>query len=274
MKRQNHKKKDSGVFKRKEDFFFRWFCRVGYLLLVIMSIWFGYSLLFVRTDWSRMLSFKQMVITVLRFFPPNLSFVLTLLKPTIETFIIAVLGTLFGIVISIPVSYLAARNITPYFPITYPIGRFIMTISRSVHEIVWGLIFVAALGLGPFPGIMAIGLRSVGFLSKLTSEEIEHVNIGPIEAVEATGASKFQVIIYGIVPQILHLFIGNAIFQWDINIRRATIIGLVGAGGIGIVFSVQMAMYNYRNATATIVAILILVLLGEYISNRLRMKIL
>jgi phosphonate transport system permease protein len=247
--------------------------RLGYPLILILAVWFGYSLLGVKTDWSRMASLKQMAITISRFFPPNLSFVLTLLRPTIETFMIAVLGTLLAVILSIPVSFLAARNITPYFPITYPIGRFIMTISRSIHEIVWGLIFVAALGLGAFPGIIAIGMRSVGFLSKLTAEEIEQVNIGPIEAIEATGATKAQVILYGIIPQILHLFIGNTIFQWDLNIRRATIIGLVGAGGIGIVFSVQMAMYNYRNATATIVAILILVIIGEYVSNRLRMKV-
>ncbi len=247
--------------------------KLWYPLVFILTGWFAYSLLWVGTDWSRIASPKKVVETILRFFPPNLSFLSTLLKPTIETLIIAVLGTALAVIISIPVSWLAARNITPYFPITYPIGRFIMTISRSIHEIVWGLIFVAALGLGPFPGIMAIGMRSIGFLSKLTAEEIENANIGPIEAIQATGASKAQVILYGIIPQILHLFIGNIIFQWDLNIRRATIIGLVGAGGIGIVFSIQMAMYNYRNATATIVAILILVMLGEYVSNRLRMKI-
>ena len=270
---QKQRDQDSRILKKKSPRLFEYMCRLGYPLILILAVWFGYSLLGVKTDWSRMASLKQMAITISRFFPPNLSFVLTLVRPTIETFMIAVLGTLLAIILSIPVSFLAARNITPYFPITYPIGRFIMTISRSVHEIVWGLIFVAALGLGAFPGIIAIGMRSVGFLSKLTAEEIEHVNRGPIEAIEATGASKAQVILYGIIPQILHLFIGNAIFQWDINIRRATIIGLVGAGGIGIVFSVQMAMYNYRNATATIVAILILVIIGEYVSNRLRMKV-
>lgn len=273
MSNQNQRDQDSRILKKKSPRLFEYMCRLGYPLILILAVWFGYSLLGVKTDWSRMASLKQMVITISRFFPPNLSFVLTLVRPTIETFMIAVLGTLLAVILSIPVSFLAARNITPYFPITYAIGRFIMTISRSVHEIVWGLIFVAALGLGAFPGIIAIGMRSVGFLSKLTAEEIEHVNIGPIEAIEATGASKAQVILYGIIPQILHLFIGNAIFQWDINIRRATIIGLVGAGGIGIVFSVQMAMYNYRNATATIVAILILVIIGEYVSNRLRMKV-
>jgi phosphonate transport system permease protein len=273
MSNQNQRDQDSGILEKKSSRLFEYLRRLGYPLILILAVWFGYSLLGVKTDWSRMASLKQMAITISRFFPPNLSFVLTLVRPTIETFMIAVLGTLLAIMLSIPVSFLAARNITPYFPITYPIGRFIMTISRSVHEIVWGLIFVAALGLGALPGIIAIGMRSVGFLSKLTAEEIEHVNIGPIEAIEATGATKAQVILYGIVPQVLHLFIGNAIFQWDINIRRATIIGLVGAGGIGIVFSVQMAMYNYRNATATIVAILILVIIGEYVSNRLRMKV-
>lgn len=273
MSNQNQGDQDSGILKKKSPRLFEYMRRLGYPLILILAVWFGYSLLGVKTDWSRMASLKQMAITISRFFPPNLSFVLTLLRPTIETFMIAVLGTLLAVILSIPVSFLAARNITPYFPITYPIGRFIMTISRSIHEIVWGLIFVAALGLGAFPGIIAIGIRSVGFLSKLTAEEIEQVNIGPIEAIEATGATKAQVILYGIIPQILHLFIGNAIFQWDLNIRRATIIGLVGAGGIGIVFSVQMAMYNYRNATATIVAILILVIIGEYVSNRLRMKV-
>ncbi len=270
---QNQRDQDSRILKKKSPRLFEYMRRLGYPLILILAVWFGYSLLGVKTDWSRMASLKQMAITISRFFPPNLSFVLTLVRPTIETFMIAVLGTLLAVILSIPVSFLAARNITPYFPITYPIGRFIMTISRSIHEIVWGLIFVAALGLGAFPGIIAIGMRSVGFLSKLTAEEIEQVNIGPIEAIEATGASKAQVILFGIIPQILHLFIGNVIFQWDLNIRRATIIGLVGAGGIGIVFSVQMAMYNYRNATATIVAILILVIIGEYVSNRLRMKV-
>lgn len=270
---QNQRDQNSSILKKKSPRLFEYMRRLGYPLILLLAVWFGYSLLGVKTDWSRMASLKQMAITISRFFPPNLSFVLTLLRPTIETFMIAVLGTLLAVILSIPVSFLAARNITPYFPITYPIGRFIMTISRSIHEIVWGLIFVAALGLGTFPGIIAIGMRSVGFLSKLTAEEIEQVNIGPIEAIEATGATKAQVILYGIVPQILHLFIGNTIFQWDLNIRRATIIGLVGAGGIGIVFSVQMAMYNYRNATATIVAILILVIIGEYVSNRLRMKV-
>ena len=273
VKHHTQNKKDSIILKKKEAFLLRYLRRVWYPLILIFTVWFAYDLLWTGTDWSRMAHPKQALETILRFFPPNLSFILTLLKPTIETFMIAVLGTVLAVIISIPVSWLAARNITPYFPITYPIGRFIMTISRSVHEIVWGLIFVSALGLGPFPGIMAIGMRSIGFLSKLTAEEIENVNTGPIEAIEATGAGKAQVFLYGIVPQILHLFIGNTIFQWDINIRRATIIGLVGAGGIGIVFSVQMAMYQYRNATATIVAILILVIFGEYVSNRLRMKV-
>ena len=244
-----------------------------YTLILIIIIWCGHAIIVVGTDWNRMGNLQQIATTILRFFPPNVRFLPKLIDPVLETFIIAVLGTALAIILSIPVSWFAARNITPYFPITYPIGRFIMTISRSVHEIVWALIFVSALGLGAFPGIMAIGMRSIGFMSKLTAEEIENVDKGPIEAIEATGANKLQVIRYGIVPQIIPLFLGNAIFQWDINIRRASIMGIVGAGGIGIVFSVQMAMYNYHNAMSTIIAILILVAIGEFISNRLRMLI-
>jgi len=267
------REKVSIIQHKKYKFLLKLSGYLPYIIIFILMVWFSNNILLVETDWSMISSPKEISKTILRFFPPNLRFLPNLLKPIIESFIISVLGTLLAIILAIPVSFLAARNITPYFVVTYPIGRFIMTISRSIHEIIWGLIFVAALGLGPLPGILAIGMRSIGFLAKLTAESIEGANIEPIEACMAAGASKVKVILYGIIPQILPTFISNAIFQWDINIRRATIIGLVGAGGIGTVFSVQMAMYNYRNATSTILAILIIVLIGEYVSNRLRMKI-
>jgi phosphonate transport system permease protein len=138
-----------------------------------------------------------------------------------------------------------------------------MTFSRSVHEIVWGLIFVSAVGLGAFPGILAISMRSIGFISKLTAEAIEDIDPGPLEAIRSTGANQFQVILYGVIPQILPVYLGNAIFQWDINIRRATIMGLVGAGGLGLTFHRQLVMYNYGGVTTVIIAILFLVGLGE-----------
>ena len=145
----------------------------------------------------------------------------------------ATLATLAGLVLSIPVAWLGASNITPFGKVSYPIGRFLMTMSRSVHEIVWGLIFVSAVGLGALAGILAMAVRSVGFISKTIAEAIEDVDPKPIEAIRAAGGTKFQILWFAILPQIIPVFVGNMIFEWDINIRRSTIIGLVGAGGLG-----------------------------------------
>ncbi len=245
---------------------------ISSILLVFLAllIWSAYGVLVRDTNWSKIGTIEQVWRAITRFFPPTWSYVLQLGKPTLDTFLIALLGTFIALVLSIPVAWFAARNFTPFFPITYPLGRFIMTISRSVHEVVWALIFVAAVGLGPFAGIIALGMRSVGFTAKLTAEQIENIDYRPIEAIRAVGGSPFQVFMYGTVPQVLPLFIGTAIFQWDINIRRATIIGIVGGGGLGLVFSQKMAAYQYTHATACLVAILILVLVGEYTSTRLR----
>ena len=243
------------------------------LILVVffaVLIWSVYGVLIRDTNWSKIGSAKEIWEAVTRFFPPAWEYTLKLAKPTLDTFLIAVLGTFIALIISVPVAWFAARNFTPFFPVTYPLGRFIMTISRSVHEIVWALIFVAAVGLGPFAGIIALGMRSVGFTSKLTAEQIENIDYRPIEAIRAVGGSPMQVFFYATIPQVLPQFIGTAIFQWDINIRRATIIGIVGGGGLGLVFSQKMASYQYTQATACLLAILILVLIGEYTSTRLR----
>jgi len=229
-------------------------------ILVISSI---QSTIIEDTDWDRIGTIGSVFKALARFFPPDFSLFSQLVKPTIETFMIACLGTMLSLILAIPVSWFAAHNITPYRPITYPIGRAIMTLSRSVHEIVWGLIFVSAVGLGAFPGILAVSMRSIGFISKLTAEAIEDIDPGPLEAIKATGANQFQVILYGVIPQILPVYLGNAIFQWDINIRRATIMGLVGAGGLGLTFHRQLVMYNYGGVTTVIIAILVLVGIGE-----------
>ena len=138
-----------------------------------------------------------------------------------------------------------------------------MTISRSVHEIIWALIFVGAVGLGALPGILALAFRSVGFISKIISESIEGADKKPIEAIRAAGGSGFDVMYYGIIPQILPTVIGTIIFEWDINIRRSAVMGLVGAGGLGLAFFRQMHMSNYPGVTTVIMFIVGLILVGE-----------
>jgi phosphonate transport system permease protein len=142
--------------------------------------------------------------------------------------------------------------------------------SRSVHEIVWGLIFVSAVGLGALAGVLAMAVRSIGFISKTIAEAIEDVDPKPLEAIRAAGGTKFQILWFAILPQIIPVFVGNMIFEWDINIRRSTIMGLVGAGGLGLLLFRQMAMSNYGGIAVVILAVLALIILGEVVSHYAR----
>jgi phosphonate transport system permease protein len=237
-----------------------------YAILFLLVLWSIKVTIIKDTDWDRIGGLGSVIRGVGRFFPPDLSLIKYLFKPTVETFMIAFLGTMLAIILAIPVVWFGAHNITPSLPITYPIGRSIMTLSRSVHEIVWALIFVSAVGLGAFPGILAVAMRSIGFISKVTAESIEDVDARSLEAIKAVGGNRLQIIFYGIIPQIIPVFIGNAIFQWDINIRRATIMGLVGAGGLGLTLERQLLMYNHQGVTTVILAILVIITIGEVIS--------
>jgi phosphonate transport system permease protein len=185
----------------------------------------------------------------------------------------ATLATILGAVMAIPVAWLGAQNISPLGRFTYLLGRVSMTLSRSVHEVVWGLVFVAAVGLGALAGVLAMAVRSIGFISKTVAEAIEDVNKGPVEAMRAVGANRFQVLMFGIVPQVLPVIIGNVIFEWDVNIRRSTIMGLVGAGGLGLALHRQMASYNYGGIATVIFVILLLIIFGEVFSAWARKRV-
>ena len=232
----------------------------------------AYHIFVVETDWVRMGGLAEILSTTAEFIP-NLAFFPTILEPLLETLLIAFWGTTIATVIAMPVAYLSARNVTPHYPATYSIGRGIIVLSRSVHELIFALIFVSALGLGPLPGIIALGIRSVGFIAKTTAEAIENVDRRPIEAMEGTGANAFVVFLFGNVPQIYPMVVGNVIFQLDINLRRASILGMVGAGGIGYVFAEQMQAYEWNNAGTVVLGIALMVIVGEFVSNRIRTRL-
>lgn len=240
---------------------------IGLLLLVAWSI---QATIIADTDWHRLGSFGDVMRAIGRFVGIDWSLIPHLVVPMLETFMMACLGTLLGCVISLPVAWLGAINVTPNKFIFYPIGRFLMTLSRSTHEIVWALIFVSAVGLGSLPGILALACRSVGFISKISAEAIENIDHKPVEAIRAVGGNNFQVMYYGIIPQVLPVVLGTVVFEWDINIRRSAIMGLVGAGGLGLTFHRQMVMYNYPGVTTVILAILALIAVGEVFSHRAR----
>lgn len=228
-------------------------------------IWSIYAIVVQDTDWSRILN-GTLGTTLGRFLEVDTSIINELWEPALETVLMATLATLAGLLLSVPVAWLGAANITPLGKTSYMVGRFLMTMSRSVHEIVWGLIFVSAVGLGALAGVLAMAVRSVGFISKTIAEAIEDVDPKPIEAIRAAGGTKFQILIFAILPQVIPVFVGNMIFEWDINIRRSTILGLVGAGGLGLALFRQMAMSNNGGITTVILAILALILFAEVAS--------
>ncbi|ANM29415.1 phosphonate ABC transporter permease [Acidobacteria bacterium Mor1] len=204
-----------------------------------------------------------------RSWPPDVAYLGALARPVWDTLNIATLGTLLAVVLAAPVAFLAARNTAPSRILR---GAALLTIvsSRSINSLVWGLVLVAVFGPGVLAGILAIALRSIGFVAKLLYEAIEEIDPAPVEAIESTGARRLQVLGFGIVPQVLPAFAGISVFRWDINIREATVLGLVGAGGIGIQLEAAKDSLDWQRVAIILLLILGLVVISEAVSARLR----
>jgi len=207
-----------------------------------------------------------------RMFPPEWGHTDRIIAPMMETIHIATLGTVVTFVIAIPLAFLSARNTTPNW-ITWFIERFILVSSRSINTIVWALIFVAIFGPGAMAGIWAIAFRSIGFMGKLIAEAIEEVDEGTVEAIEATGASHLKVLLVGVMPQVLPVIFGTTMYRWDINIRESTVLGFVGAGGIGIELYSSINLFRWPEVSVMVFAILLVVILSEFVSATARQKI-
>ncbi|GAB5469783.1 MAG: phosphonate ABC transporter, permease protein PhnE [Rhodospirillales bacterium] len=205
-----------------------------------------------------------------RMLPPRWSYMERLWIPLWDTLNIATLGTLLGIVFAVPVAFLAARNTTPSRSLIRPLALFVIVASRSINSLIWALLLVAIIGPGILAGVIAIALRSIGFIAKLLYEAIEEIDASQVEAVRATGASSAQVMDYAIVPQILPAFFGIAVFRWDINIRESTILGLVGAGGIGLQLQASLNVLAWPQVTLIFLVILATVVLSEWVSAKVR----
>jgi phosphonate transport system permease protein len=191
------------------------------------------------------------------------------------TVFMAFVATLFGVVVAAPLSFLAARNLTQGLVgrTVYTIVRVTMSIVRSIEPIIWAIIFVVWVRLGAFPGVLALFVHSVADLTKLYSERLESIDPGPVEAIRATGANRFQVILYGVVPQIINPYLSFTLYRWDINVRMATIIGIVGGGGIGQSLIQYTRVWDWSAATVMMLLIMAVVWLMDYTSSRLRARL-
>jgi phosphonate transport system permease protein len=198
------------------------------------------------------------------------------IEKIIETIFLALMGTTFAIVVSIPISFLASRNLMPHTllgNLAYSISRTILNILRSIEAVILAVIFAATLGLGPFAGVMALTLHSIASLGKLYSEAIESIDAGPIEAITATGANRLQMIVYAVVPQFIPQFLSFTLYRWDINVRMSTIIGLVGGGGIGYLLIQYINLLQFKQAATCLWAIAIVVIAIDWASAKLRAQV-
>jgi len=193
----------------------------------------------------------------------------------VETIMMGMMATAFGIVLAVPVSFLAARNLMSgswYTMALYYVTRTILNIVRSIEPLIWVIISAQWVGLGPFAGIIALTIHTIAALGKLYSEAIEGIDPGPIEAVQATGATRLQTIMFGVVPQMIPPFVSFSIYRWDINVRMSTIIGLVGGGGIGFILIQYIRLLNFRAAGIAVWFIAITVAILDYVSAEIREK--
>ncbi|MGC8863986.1 MAG: phosphonate ABC transporter, permease protein PhnE, partial [Armatimonadota bacterium] len=194
----------------------------------------------------------------------------------IETIYLALIGTAFSLVFALPLSFLGARNLmsgTPALKAAYGAVRAVFTVLRSVEVLIFAVIAVAAVGIGPFAGVIALAVHGIGALGKLYSEAIESIEHGPIEAIRSTGANQMQVVIYAVVPQVVPQFIAFTLYRWDINVRMATVIGLVGGGGIGYQLIQYMNLLQWQQAATAIWLIAGVVMIMDYASAVIREKI-
>ena len=245
--------------------------------LVTIAI-FSFVLIFVVKDLE--IDFIKLVTDSSKYFgdilsrmlPPDFSNLNELIYAMFETIEIAFLGTFIAIVLSIPLGLFSARNLAPnYF--VYLVCKTIVIFFRAIPEFIIAMILVIAIGFGAMPGVLALGLHTMGFLAKFYAEDIEHINKGPIDALKSSGATKSQIISFGVIPQILPSFVANNLYILDRNIRMATMLGIVGAGGIGYELQSSFRMFEYERVSAIIILIFVTIFIIDHLSSLIRSKI-
>jgi len=202
------------------------------------------------------------------FFPPDFHYWRLYLKEMLVTVQIAAWGTTLAIVCSIPLGILCSENISPWW-ICQPVRR-VMDAFRSINEMVFAMLFVVAVGLGPFAGVMALFIGTTGVLAKLFAEAVEAIDSGPVEGVRATGSSALQEVIFGVIPQVLPLWISYSLYRFESNVRSATVVGMVGAGGIGVTLWEAIRGFQMNQTCAILIIIIAVVSMIDIISQRLR----
>jgi phosphonate transport system permease protein len=244
----------------------RWGVRVGWLALAAYVV---YALARLDFSWPRFLvGLDNGARFIARMLPPRIAQPDTLMNGLVESLQIAVIASFLGIVIALPIGLLAARNLMPAW-VSWP-ARALIALSRSFHPVIVAIVFVKAVGFGAIAGIGALVVGSVGFIGKLFAEAIEEISLKQVEAVRSTGASFMNVIAYGVMPQVFGRFIGFATYQLDSNLRNSTMVGIVGAGGIGGTLFSAFQRFDYDFVAAILLCIIAMIFAGELLATWVR----
>lgn len=251
---------------RRNPFPANWPARLGW---VAALIYVAYAASFLDVTWARFIDgLGHGGHFLARMYPPNFERWALLMEGLIESLEIAVIASVAGIVLSLPIGFLAARNMMPGW-VTWA-ARGIIAICRSFHPVIVAILFVKAVGFGALAGILALIVASVGFIAKLFAEAIEEISLKQVEAIRATGAPFANVILFGVVPQVLARFIGFATYQIDSNLRNSTMVGIVGAGGIGGTLFAAFQRFDFDFVAAILIAFIVIIMAGEYIGIGIR----
>lgn len=242
---------------------------INQLLMVVVAVYLFYSVSSLGLTFDRLvIGFGESERLLSRMFPPDFSRSSLLLSGLAESLQIAIISSFFGIIISLFLGLLAARNMMPVV-ISVPVRGFI-ALCRSFHPVIIAILFVKAVGFGALAGILTLVFASIGFIAKLFAEAIEEISFKQVEAIRATGASFMSVILYAVMPQVFTRFIGFSSYQLDSNLRNSTMVGIVGAGGLGGTLFSAFQRFDYDFVSAILITIIALILVGEFLSNIVR----
>jgi phosphonate transport system permease protein len=250
---------------------------INYGILVGILLFFTYSVHYLNIPLERILGMFGRLGDVLanRYYPPDLEYIIDkgYLGAIIETIQMAYLGALFGLLMAIFLGWFAAYNVSPSRRYIYPVARLVAMGCRSVHEMIWAILFVTILGFGLLPGVLALTMFSIGFAAKLFAEEIESIDMGEVEAIRAMGGTHLQVFVFGVFPQVRVAFTGIAIYTWDVAFRAATVVGFVGAGGMGWYLKRNIMQIETERTAAILLSIIVLVIISEFVSAWARSRV-
>jgi phosphonate transport system permease protein len=245
-----------------------WPARLGWIALAVYVV---YAASLLDVTWERFqLGIEQGARFIARMFPPDVSpdKLKLMMRGLYESLEIAIIASALGIVLSLPIGLLAARNLMPAW-VTWPVRLFI-ALCRSFHQVIVAIIFVKAVGFGALAGILALTVGSIGFVAKLFAEAIEEISLAQVEAIRSTGASFMNVVTYGVMPQVLTRFVGFATYQVDSNLRNSTMVGIVGAGGIGGTMFAAFQKFDYDYLLTILIGIIAMIMLSEILQNAVK----